>query len=88
MPCAADHRSDLYALGAIFYEMLTGTKLYGSVPPADLIRMHVDDPIPRLEGAVAGYQGILDRMLAKKPQDRFQNPAEFRAALAALPGHW
>ena len=79
---AADHRSDLYALGAIFYEMLTGTKLYGSVPPADLIRIHVDDPIPQLEGAVAGYQGILDRMLAKKPQDRFQSARELFCTVA------
>src|SRR5262245_48360580 len=38
----ADHRSDLYAIGAIFYEMLTGTKLFGPVSPADLIRLHIE----------------------------------------------
>ena len=79
---AADHRSDLYAVGAIFYEMLTGTKLYGSVTPADLIRMHVSDPIPRLEGPLAGYQPILDRLLAKKPEDRFQSARELFGAVA------
>ena len=79
---AADHRCDLYALGAIFYEMLTGSKLFGSVPPADLIRMHVNDPIPRLEGHVAGYQTILDRLLAKKPEDRFQSARELFGAIA------
>ena len=78
---AADHRSDLYALGAIFYEMLTGSKLYGSVPPADLIRMHVEDPIPRLEGPLAGYQGVLDRLLAKKPEQRFQTARDLFAAI-------
>jgi serine/threonine-protein kinase PpkA len=79
---AADHRCDLYALGAIFYEMLTGTKLFGSVSPADLIRMHVSEPIPRLEGPLAGYQAILDRLLAKKPEDRFQNARELFGAVA------
>jgi len=79
---AADHRCDLYALGAIFYEMLTGTKLFGSVTPADLIRMHVNEPIPRLEGPLAGYQSILDRLLAKKPEDRFQNARELFGAVA------
>jgi serine/threonine-protein kinase PpkA len=79
---AADHRSDLYAVGAIFYEMLTATKLYGSVSPADLIRMHVSDPIPRLEGPLAGYQPILDRLLAKKPEERFQSARELFGAVA------
>jgi serine/threonine-protein kinase PpkA len=79
---AADHRSDLYALGAIFYEMLTGTKLYGSVPPADLIRMHVSEPIPTLAEPLAGYQRILDRMLAKKPEERFQSALELYGAVA------
>jgi serine/threonine-protein kinase PpkA len=77
----ADHRSDLYALGAIFYEMLTGMKLYGSVPPADLIRMHVSEPIPMLEGPLAGYQRVLDRMLAKKPEERFQSALELYGAV-------
>jgi len=78
----ADHRSDLYALGAIFYEMLTGSKLFGSVTPADLIRMHVNEPIPQLQGSLAGYQTILDRLLAKKPEDRFQNARDLFGAVA------
>jgi len=78
----ADHRSDLYALGAIFYEMLTGAKLFGSVTPADLIRMHVNEPIPQLQGSLAGYQTILDRLLAKKPDDRFQSARELFATIA------
>ena len=77
----ADHRSDLYAVGAIFYEMLTGTKLWGSVTPADLIRMHVSEPIPQLETPLAGCQPVLDRLLAKNPQDRFQSA---RALFAAV----
>ena len=78
----ADHRSDLYAVGAIFYEMLTGTKLWGSVTPADLIRMHVSDPIPQLEAPLAGCQPVLDRLLAKNPEHRFQSARDLFAAVA------
>jgi serine/threonine-protein kinase PpkA len=80
---SADHRSDLYAVGAVFYEMLTGTKLFGSVTPADLIRMHVSDPIPRLDASLAGFQPILDRLLAKDPADRYQSALELHGAVAA-----
>jgi serine/threonine-protein kinase PpkA len=52
------------------------------VTPADLIRMHISDPIPRLEGPVAGYQPILDRLLAKKPESRFQSARELFGAVA------
>jgi serine/threonine-protein kinase PpkA len=78
----ADHRSDLYALGSIFYEMLTGSKLFGAVTPADLIRMQIEEPAPRLQGDLVGYQPILDRLLAKKPEDRFQSARELFGAVA------
>jgi serine/threonine-protein kinase PpkA len=44
--------------------------------------MHVNEPIPQLQGSLAGYQTILDRLLAKKPEDRFQNARELFGAVA------
>jgi serine/threonine protein kinase len=79
---AVDARSDLYSLGAIFYEMLTGQKIFESANAAALVSMHVNAPIPRLEGRLAGYQPILDKMLAKKPADRYQSARELFAAIA------
>ena len=79
---AADHRSDLYSLGVIFYEMLSGRRLYEGEGPAGLVYQHVHGPIPRLPARLAGYQGILDRLLAKAPEERFQSAHELFAMIA------
>jgi FixJ family two-component response regulator/tRNA A-37 threonylcarbamoyl transferase component Bud32 len=79
---AADARSDLYSLGAIFYEMLTGHKLWGDEGPAGLVYMHVHGEIPLLPERLAGYQTIIDRLLAKRPEDRFQSARELFATIA------
>jgi serine/threonine-protein kinase PpkA len=79
---AADHRSDLYSLGVIFYEMLSGRRLYEGEGPAGLVYQHVHGPIPRLSGRLVGYQGILDRLLAKAPEERFQSARELFAMIA------
>ena len=78
----ADRRSDLYSLGVIFYEMLSGRRLYEAEGPAGLVYQHVHGPIPRLPARLAGYQGILDRLLAKAPEERFQSASELFAMIA------
>ena len=82
MGLEADARSDLYSLGAIFYEMLTGERLFGDEGPAGLVYQHVHGPIPRLPDRLAGYQTIIDRLLAKKPENRFQSARELFATIA------
>ncbi len=79
---SADHRSDLYSLGVIFYEMLSGRRLYEGEGPAGLVYQHVHGPIPRLPARLAGYQGILDRLLAKAPEERFQSAHQLFAMIA------
>ena len=79
---AVDARSDLYSLGAIFYEMLTGQRLWGDLGPLELVRMHLHGEIPRLPERLAGYQTIIDRLLAKKPENRFQSARELFATIA------
>ena len=78
----ADARSDLYSLGAIFYEMLTGQRLYGNAGPADLVYQHVHGPVPQLPARLAGYQTIIDRLLAKRPEARFRSARELFATIA------
>jgi FixJ family two-component response regulator/predicted Ser/Thr protein kinase len=78
----AARRSDLYRLGVIFDEMLTGRRLYEAEGPAGLVYQHVHGPVPRLPTRLAGYQSILNRMLAKAPEERFQSARELFAMIA------
>jgi serine/threonine-protein kinase PpkA len=71
-----DARSDLYSLGVVFYEMLTGHRLFEDLAGTDLIHAHLHRPVPRLPSHLGGYQPVLDRMLAKEPQERFQSARE------------
>jgi serine/threonine protein kinase len=77
-----DERSDIYSLGAILWEMLTGTKIYESAGPADLMRMHVTEPVPKLPAELAAHQPLLDRMLAKEPSERFQSASDLCASIS------
>src|SRR5204862_6420550 len=54
-----DARSDIYSLGCILWEMLTGTRIYESSGPADLMRMHAQAPIPERPSALAAHQRLL-----------------------------
>jgi serine/threonine-protein kinase PpkA len=71
-----DGRSDLYSLGVIFYEMLSGERMYPSASSASVANMHVNAPVPTLPAHLAAYQPLLERLLAKRPADRFQSAAE------------
>jgi serine/threonine-protein kinase PpkA len=78
---AVDGRSDLYSLGVVFYEMLTGQRMYDSANSADVVNLHVHGPVPTLPEDLAAYQDVLGRLLAKKPEDRFQSARELFALL-------
>jgi len=76
-----DHRSDLYSTGAILYEMLTGAKPFTARDWAPLLRQHINAPIPRLPAQLSAYQALVDRLLAKRPEDRYQSASEVLEAV-------
>lgn len=78
-----DGRSDLYALGVVFYEMLTGEKLYSGADTFAISYAHIYEPIPALPARFAKYQSLLNKMVAKDADDRFQTAAELVKALKA-----
>ncbi len=82
-----DGRSDIYSLGVILYELLIGQPPFISATFGTLLSMHLNQPprSPReIEPAISpGLDWVVLRMLAKRPEDRFQSMAEVCSALAA-----
>lgn len=66
-----NEQADIYSLGVIFYELMTGEKPYVSGSMINLMKMHALAPIPKLSKELACYQYVLDKMLAKFPEDRY-----------------
>jgi serine/threonine protein kinase len=78
-----DERSDLYSLGCIFYEMLTGERPFTASSPMGVIYRHAHAPRPRLSRALTHYQPVLDRLLAVDRYERYQSAEELLTALTA-----
>lgn len=68
-----DGRSDLYSLGVVFYEMLTGKVPYDAEDTFAVGLSHINDPVPFLSEPYKKYQFIVDRLMAKLPDERYQN---------------
>jgi tRNA A-37 threonylcarbamoyl transferase component Bud32 len=83
---AGDRRSDIYSLGAVLYEMLTGRAPFASGSEYEVIRAQVEEAPKPPSTLVAGLPAWLDeavlRALAKEPSRRFQSAEELRAFLA------
>ncbi len=78
----ADHRADLYAAGVMFYQMLTGCRPFTGANLPQLLLAIQRTPVPPLQGALAAYQGLLDKLMAKKPEDRYQSAGALIAAVS------
>jgi serine/threonine protein kinase len=79
-----DARSDLYSLGVVLFEMLAREKPYTAVNPMAIIYKHRKEPVPRLPEAFEPLQPLIERLLAKQPQDRFANATEAADALEVV----
>lgn len=79
-----DGRSDLYSLGILCYEMLTGSKPFRSETSLALAIQHIDEQPPKLPIQYFTFQPILDRLLAKKPEQRYQYARELISELEEI----
>lgn len=83
-----DGRSDLYAIGIVFFQMLTGAVPYQATTPVKVMMMHVLEPVPELASFMSDLPPCLElwfsKLLAKDPDDRFANGKEMIAALQAV----
>ena len=73
-----DGRSDLYSLGIVLYEMLVGRVPYQADDSLAVGIMHITEPVPVLPDSLAHLQPLISRMLAKQPEDRYQDGSAAR----------
>src|SRR5260221_2791231 len=79
-----DARTDLYSLGVMFYEMLTGQRPYMGKSALAIMPQHAGSPVPILPSNVALQQALLDRLMAKRPEERYASADELLADLGPL----
>ncbi len=86
----ADARSDIYSLGCSLYRMVTGVSMFGGDTVVQKILAHMNDPIPSLKQKRPDVSDELERiyqkMVAKKPEDRYQQSSQLVADLESLRG--
>jgi serine/threonine-protein kinase len=83
-----DGRTDVYALGCVLYEMLSGEPPFGAGTSDEVLARHLSSPPPSIRARLAGMPPEIDaavqRALAKSPSDRFQSAAEMAEVLMVL----
>ena len=75
--------SDIYALGVLFFEMLTGHRPYEANAPNELMGKHMHAPIPLLPTRLGKFQPLIDKLMAKSISDRYPNAEAAREAILA-----
>ncbi|MEM8490377.1 MAG: bifunctional serine/threonine-protein kinase/formylglycine-generating enzyme family protein [Pseudomonadota bacterium] len=81
---AVDERSDIYSVGAVLYETLSGRPPYEGDNAFAIANMHRFDPLPRVAKEHEQFQPIIDKAMAKIPDDRYQRASDFLNALTSL----
>jgi serine/threonine protein kinase len=76
-----DAQTDIYSLGIVLYEMLTGCIPYKADSAAGILVKHIQSPVPQLGGRLVKYQPLLDKMMAKEKSQRVRTGEELLNSL-------
>ncbi len=79
-----DKRSDVYGLGAILYELLTGDPVFEEESDLSMMMAHLSNPVPKLPDELAHWQNVIDKCLAKSPSQRYQDMDSLKQAVLAV----
>lgn len=84
-----DQRSDLYALGCILYEIMTGRTPFRSETLLQVLFKHVSDPVPPLQlivphGSLKGFEEVVMTLLSKSPKDRYATALQVQSAIEEM----
>jgi len=77
--------ADIYALGVLYFELLTGKRPFEGTTPNELMSMHLNAPVPLVPTRFSAHQPVIDKLMAKNASDRYANAEEARAAILSIP---
>jgi Tol biopolymer transport system component/tRNA A-37 threonylcarbamoyl transferase component Bud32 len=83
-----DHRTDIFSLGVVLYEMLAGARPFRCQSQVETMHAIIHDPAPPLRAEPPEMQEILDKALAKDPKDRYQHAGDLGLDLRRFQKAW